>query len=79
MAPLRGVELSDPLVLGGGGAAALVATHPLWLKALGVQKPKEATDDKTEVEQYFNTVGFERWNKIYSESDEVNKVREGGG
>ena len=32
-------------------------------------------DDKTEVEQYFNGEGFNRWNKIYSESDEVNKVQ----
>jgi magnesium-protoporphyrin O-methyltransferase len=32
-------------------------------------------DDKTEVREYFNTEGFNRWNKIYSESDEVNAVQ----
>ncbi|CAM9824177.1 unnamed protein product, partial [Heterosigma akashiwo] len=32
-------------------------------------------DDKEEVREYFNTNGFERWNKIYSDSDEVNKVQ----
>jgi len=32
-------------------------------------------NDKVEVEQYFNGEGFSRWNKIYSESDEVNKVQ----
>merc|ERR1712070_142996 len=32
-------------------------------------------DDKTEVREYFNTEGFNRWNKIYSESDEVNSVQ----
>jgi len=32
-------------------------------------------DDKTEVREYFNTEGFNRWNKIYSESDEVNDVQ----
>jgi len=32
-------------------------------------------DDKEEVREYFNTKGFERWNKIYSESDEVNQVQ----
>merc|ERR1719491_2457703 len=32
-------------------------------------------DDKTEVREYFNNEGFSRWNKIYSESDEVNKVQ----
>lgn len=32
-------------------------------------------DDKKEVTEYFNTEGFSRWNKIYSDSDEVNKVQ----
>lgn len=32
-------------------------------------------DDKTEVREYFNTEGFSRWNKIYSESDDVNSVQ----
>jgi magnesium-protoporphyrin O-methyltransferase len=31
--------------------------------------------DKVEVEEYFNNEGFSRWNKIYSDSDEVNKVQ----
>eukprot|EP00527_Entomoneis_sp_CCMP2396_P004140 CAMPEP_0198155276 /NCGR_PEP_ID=MMETSP1443-20131203/69045_1 /TAXON_ID=186043 /ORGANISM="Entomoneis sp., Strain CCMP2396" /LENGTH=259 /DNA_ID=CAMNT_0043822021 /DNA_START=758 /DNA_END=1537 /DNA_ORIENTATION=+ len=34
-----------------------------------------ATDDKTEVREYFNTEGFNRWNKIYSDSDDVNTVQ----
>ena len=32
-------------------------------------------DDKVEVEDYFNNEGFSRWNKIYSDSDEVNSVQ----
>ena len=32
-------------------------------------------DDKAEVKEYFNTEGFSRWNKIYSDSDEVNSVQ----
>ena len=32
-------------------------------------------DDITEVREYFNNEGFSRWNKIYSESDEVNSVQ----
>jgi len=32
-------------------------------------------DDKVEVREYFNNEGFSRWNKIYSESDEVNAVQ----
>lgn len=31
--------------------------------------------DKEEVTDYFNNNGFERWNKIYSDSDEVNGVQ----
>ncbi len=40
-------------------------------------KPLEMStvDDKTEVREYFNNEGFNRWNKIYSESDEVNSVQ----
>jgi len=36
---------------------------------------QQTKDDKAEVAEYFNTVGFDRWNKIYSESTEVNKVQ----
>lgn len=32
-------------------------------------------DDKVEVKQYFDNEGFSRWNKIYSDSDDVNKVQ----
>jgi len=35
----------------------------------------QTVDDKTEVREYFNTEGFSRWNKIYSDSDEVNSVQ----
>ncbi len=31
--------------------------------------------EKAEVEDYFNGKGFERWNRIYSESEEVNNVQ----
>ena len=31
-------------------------------------------DELAAVRQYFDTAGFERWNKIYGETDEVNKV-----
>lgn len=32
-------------------------------------------DDKAEVTEYFNNVGFDRWNRIYSDEGEVNKVQ----
>ena len=35
----------------------------------------QAVDDKLEVREYFNNEGFNRWNKIYSESDDVNSVQ----
>ena len=31
--------------------------------------------EKQEVKGYFETTGFERWNRIYSDSDDVNKVQ----
>ncbi len=38
-----------------------------------LKEPKQA--EKAEVANYFNGTGFERWNRIYSDSDEVNKVQ----
>jgi hypothetical protein len=31
-------------------------------------------DEMESVKSYFNGTGFERWNKIYGETDDVNKV-----
>jgi len=42
-----------------------MSAEPLLEKAL----------EKAEVRDYFNSTGFERWNRIYSDSDEVNKVQ----
>jgi magnesium-protoporphyrin O-methyltransferase len=39
------------------------------------QRLSSTVDDKLEVEEYFNNEGFSRWNKIYSESSEVNSVQ----
>lgn len=36
---------------------------------------RSTVDDKAEVTEYFNNDGFSRWNKIYSENGEVNKVQ----
>jgi magnesium-protoporphyrin O-methyltransferase len=35
----------------------------------------ETAAEKAEVKSYFETTGFERWNRIYSASEEVNKVQ----
>ena len=59
-------------LIGGSNAFVPMSTsshkHHLVLSS-------SAVDDKTEVREYFNTEGFNRWNKIYSESDEVNSVQ----
>ncbi len=43
------------------------------MKVDGLQKLKQS--EKAEVVSYFNGTGFERWNRIYSDSDNVNKVQ----
>mmetsp|Transcript_23478 Transcript_23478/g.73505 ORF Transcript_23478/g.73505 Transcript_23478/m.73505 type:complete len:247 (+) Transcript_23478:37-777(+) len=54
-----------------GTAAVLGTTAAAWLGS-----EQEAVDDKTEVEAYFNgDVGFGRWNRIYSMSEDVNSVQ----
>ena len=35
----------------------------------------EKAAEKAEVQAYFESTGFERWNRIYSDSEEVNKVQ----
>ena len=39
------------------------------------EKAAEKAAEKAEVKGYFETTGFERWQRIYSESDEVNNVQ----
>ena len=54
-------------------SAALIASDP---EKRRVEQMKETGGDELEaVKKYFNTSGFERWNKIYGETDEVNKVQ----
>mmetsp|Transcript_12268 Transcript_12268/g.31696 ORF Transcript_12268/g.31696 Transcript_12268/m.31696 type:complete len:269 (-) Transcript_12268:108-914(-) len=61
---------SSPALCASGGLAARTApaSAVLALKA-------QAVDDKTEVREYFNSEGFNRWSKIYSESEDVNSVQ----
>ncbi|KAJ8600163.1 hypothetical protein CTAYLR_001923 [Chrysophaeum taylorii] len=60
----------DPVVAVAGAAGGLAAVN-----LLGGSSKKQAIDDKEEVETYFNGVGFGRWNRIYSESEDVNTVQ----
>ncbi len=54
------------------GSQAFVPTTSRTLNTVSLSS---TVDDKTEVREYFNTEGFNRWNKIYSESDDVNSVQ----
>ncbi|OAY48035.1 magnesium protoporphyrin IX methyltransferase, chloroplastic [Manihot esculenta] len=64
-------------VIGGGSVAALAAalslTDPERRRRL--QAEEVGGGDKEVVKEYFNNSGFQRWKKIYGETDDVNKVQ----
>lgn len=69
---------SLPLALGGAAAlaglgAVLVNTDPEQRRK--AQAAAAGGDEMESVKTYFNGTGFERWNKIYGETDDVNKVQ----
>ena len=47
---------------------------PPTLRRRAEQMEASGGDELAAVKKYFDTAGFERWNKIYGETDEVNKV-----
>ncbi|KAK3276762.1 hypothetical protein CYMTET_15190 [Cymbomonas tetramitiformis] len=63
------------------GSAAAIAGLAFLLATTDPEKRRTdmATeaggDEMKSVKDYFNTVGFERWEKIYGETEEVNKVQ----
>ncbi|CAM9880280.1 unnamed protein product [Discosporangium mesarthrocarpum] len=72
-----GFHVAAPLSRGafssGGSARGLTAPAVAGSPFLSMSTTLDK--DKEEVTEYFNNNGFERWNKIYSESDEVNDVQ----
>jgi len=56
-------------------AASFRMTPRVSCRSAPVLRMSSVVDDKAEVTEYFNNEGFNRWNKIYSDSDEVNKVQ----
>ncbi|RZB48873.1 Magnesium protoporphyrin IX methyltransferase, chloroplastic [Glycine soja] len=53
-------------------AAMLSLTDPEQRRQLQVEV---GDDDKEVVREYFNNSGFQRWKKIYGDTDEVNRVQ----
>ncbi|WCJ36346.1 magnesium-protoporphyrin IX methyltransferase [Euphorbia peplus] len=64
-------------VIGGSSVAALAAalslTDPERRRKL--QAEEVGGGDKEVVREYFNNSGFQRWRKIYGETDDVNRVQ----
>ena len=67
-----GFAVGGAVVLAGAGAA-LVLTDPS--KRRESMMSETGGDEAASVKNYFDTTGFERWNKIYGETDDVNKVQ----
>lgn len=72
-------EGSD-VALAVGGAAATAALSAVLIAAdpekRRAEQMKETGGDELEaVKKYFNTAGYDRWKKIYGETDDVNKVQ----
>jgi magnesium-protoporphyrin O-methyltransferase len=50
-------------------------TAPAHSSDTAAQKAADKEAEKQEVKSYFESTGFERWKRIYSTSDDVNKVQ----
>lgn len=63
--------------ISGGSLAALAAIISLTDPEKRRQQQAEVVGggDKEVVREYFNGTGFQRWKKIYGETDDVNKVQ----
>ncbi|KAK4569248.1 hypothetical protein RGQ29_004592 [Quercus rubra] len=64
-------------VIGGSSVAALAAVLSLTdpERRRRNQAEEVGGDDKEVVREYFNNSGFQRWKKIYGETDDVNRVQ----
>ncbi|KAE9601358.1 hypothetical protein Lal_00023989 [Lupinus albus] len=64
-------------VIGGGSVAALAAVLSLTdpERRRKVQAEEVGGGDKEVVREYFNSTGFQRWKKIYGETEDVNRVQ----
>lgn len=64
-------------VIGGGSMAALAAVISLAdpERRRKMQAEEVGGGDKEVVREYFNNNGFQRWKKIYGDTDDVNRVQ----
>ncbi|XP_062091513.1 magnesium protoporphyrin IX methyltransferase, chloroplastic [Humulus lupulus] len=71
------VDGSTIAVIGGGSVAALAAVLSLAdpERRRKLQAEEVGGGDKEVVREYFNNSGFQRWKKIYGETDDVNRVQ----
>ncbi|GAV60192.1 PrmA domain-containing protein/Mg-por_mtran_C domain-containing protein [Cephalotus follicularis] len=74
---LSAFDASTLAVLGGGSVAALAAVLSLSDPEMRrrLQAKEVGGGDKEVVREYFNNSGFQRWKKIYGETDDVNRVQ----
>ncbi|XP_021905690.1 magnesium protoporphyrin IX methyltransferase, chloroplastic [Carica papaya] len=74
---LSAVDGTTIAVIGGGSVAALAAVISLAdpERRRRLQAEEVGGGDKEVVKDYFNNSGFQRWKKIYGETDDVNKVQ----
>lgn len=75
-----GADLAAAADGGDGGFGALpliagVAVVGAVAALLLTDSSGDSVDDKKVVEEYFNTEGFSRWQKIYGDTDDVNPVQ----
>ncbi|KAI5329437.1 hypothetical protein PRUPE_5G142500 [Prunus persica] len=71
------VDSATIAAIGGGSVAALAAALSLAdpERRRRLQAEEVGGGDKEVVKDYFNKSGFERWKKIYGETDDVNRVQ----
>jgi hypothetical protein len=69
------VELLRPAALPMSGCRLSMTRPRLRLLFLAISVFRNDLNGWIQVREYFNSEGFNRWNKIYSEVDDVNFVQ----
>ncbi|CAI9113743.1 OLC1v1014409C1 [Oldenlandia corymbosa var. corymbosa] len=71
------IDGTTAAVIGGGSVAALAAVISLTdpERRRKMQAEEVGGGDKEVVREYFNNNGFQRWKKIYGDTDDVNRVQ----